>query len=68
MTQPQGEFSLKCKYCMYRVEFGAGIMMVETSEGSGFICHEECYQQSGEDEGRIEDIHNIEWEDIDENN
>jgi hypothetical protein len=43
-------------------------MMVETTEGSGFICHEECFQQSGEDGGAIEAIHNIEWEDINEDN
>jgi hypothetical protein len=68
MTQPLGEFSLKCKFCAHRVEFGIGILMVETSEGSGFICHEECFQQSGEDGGAIEAIHNIEWEDINEDN
>ena len=31
--------------------------MVEDSSGDGFICHEECYQQSGEDDGYIERLH-----------
>lgn len=61
MTQPQGEFSPNCKYCLHRVEFGPGLLMVETKGGKGFICHEECYQQSGDDDGRIKKIHETEW-------
>ncbi len=49
----------KCKFCDKEVEIAPGMMMVETVDepGSGFICHEECYQQSGEDEGYVERLH-----------
>lgn len=57
MTQPQGEFSPKCKYCHLEVLWGPGMMMVENSDGKGFITHEECYQQSTEDEGYVERLH-----------
>lgn len=57
MTQPQVEFSPKCKYCHFTVDWGPGLVMVESSNGEGFIAHEECYQQSSEDEGFIERIH-----------
>ncbi|HRF70788.1 MAG TPA: hypothetical protein PKV66_05100 [Candidatus Pelethenecus sp.] len=33
------------------------MMMVENSDGEGFITHEECYQQSTEDEGYVERLH-----------
>jgi hypothetical protein len=36
---------------------GPGMMMVESSDGEGFITHEECYQQSTEDEGYVERLH-----------
>ena len=49
----QENFQPKCKFCQGPVFWGPGMMMVEEFGGKGFICHEECYQQSGEDEGYI---------------
>lgn len=49
-----------CKYCDSPVEYAEGFMMVEVL-GDGFICHEECYQQSGEDEGYVRRLHDS-WE------
>jgi hypothetical protein len=39
-------------------------MAVEVLGGDGFICHEECYQQSGEDEGYVQRLHNAIDEDL----
>lgn len=33
--------------------------MVEVDNGRGFICHEECWQQSGEDDGEVERMHKV---------
>lgn len=46
-----------CKFCNLAVEYGPGFIMTETSDGSGFICHEECWQLSGEDDGYIAKLH-----------
>ncbi len=50
---------IECKYCGGAVIFGPGFMMVETTgEDDGFVCHEECHQLSGEDEGYVERLYN----------
>jgi hypothetical protein len=54
----------RCKFCYRPVEYSDGFMAVEVLGGDGFICHEECYQQSGEDEGYVQRLHNAIDEDL----
>lgn len=53
----------RCRYCHGEVYPGPGMMMVETKingvYGAGFICHEECYQMSGDDEGYVERLNKL---------
>lgn len=48
---------MNCKFCGHEVVYGPGFIMVEEFSGGGFIAHEECYQDSGTDEGYIERLH-----------
>lgn len=45
-----------CPYCLGEVVFEPGAMMIE-SENGNLTVHEECYQQSGDDEGYVERLH-----------
>jgi hypothetical protein len=58
---------MNCKFCGHKVEYGPGFIMVESigQDFDGFIAHEECYQESGQDEGYIERLHKV-LEDKDE--
>lgn len=48
-----------CNFCKLPIEYGPGFMMVEDLDlpDGGFVCHEECWQISGTDEGYIERLH-----------
>jgi hypothetical protein len=48
--------SFHCPYCKHEAQFEPGNMMIET-EGGVVVVHEECYQQSGEDQGYVERLH-----------
>lgn len=45
-----------CKFCDHEIAYSLGWMLIEDDDG-GFMCHEECYQMSGQDEGYIEELY-----------
>lgn len=49
---------MKCPYCEHEAKFEPGVMMIEAvGDLAAILVHEECYQQSGDDEGYVERLH-----------